>query len=131
MSRLDEIRAREAKATRGPWAWDSRGDKCHDVQVGLAIDGHGVQRGGFIPEPEADIIYVGAIADITSDDPHADAVFIAHARADLPALLAVAEAAAEYMKVSGPGGQDMARTLGERHWRRELRAALDALGGER
>ena len=52
-------------------------------------------------------------------------------RADLPALLAVAEAAAEYMKVSGPGGQDMARTLGERHWRRELRAALDALGGER
>ena len=50
-----------------------------------------------------------------------------HAQTDLPLLLTVAEAATEYMKVSSPGGQDMARTLGERHWRRELRAALDAL----
>lgn len=29
--RLKEIRERESKATKGPWCWDNRGDKCDDA----------------------------------------------------------------------------------------------------
>lgn len=108
MSRLDEIRARCEAATKGPWRCEIETHGCHWLFDGL-----------------------GTVLCYLKWEDADDAEFIAHARADLPALLAVATAAAEYMKVSGPGGQDMARTLGERHWRRELRAALDALGGER
>jgi hypothetical protein len=72
VSPLDEIEARAEKATPGPW-----------------VDGHGVS-GGFVAyhggdEPEAVCINVGCD----------DGDFIAHARTDIPALLATLELARE------------------------------------
>ena len=96
MSRLDEIRARVAKATPGPWesgrllkdydgdymVWHGRDDEGQRQYVGSV--------GGLI-EP---VVPVGA--DILFEAERDNAEYIAHARADLPALLAVAEAATAY-----------------------------------
>ena len=69
MSRLDEIRAREAAATPGPW-FDT-GD-VESVGVSIAMD------------PYADINPDRAVWKVNAD-------FIAHAREDIPFLLAEIE----------------------------------------
>ena len=85
---LEAIRARLAAATPGPWAWDSRGDKASDIQVGVAADRWGIQLEGFI-EDGADAVYIGGIAkDIEGPQ---NAAFIAHAPADVRALIGEVE----------------------------------------
>lgn len=85
MSR-DSIRARVAAATEGPWVESGR-DVDHDrfVSEGKnpgSVCGLGCEVDGP-PEP----MLRGQFHK------HADAAFIAHARQDIPALLAVADAA--------------------------------------
>ena len=71
---LDEIKTRASKATRGPWAWNSR---------------HGLgapNRLVMWPSHE-----YGCDLDIEGEE--ADLDFIAHARTDIPDLIAALEAA--------------------------------------
>jgi hypothetical protein len=88
---LADIEARAEAATPGPWAWDSRGIKDTDVQVGIAADEWGIQWSGFIPEDrKAD--YIGPIAVINGGNESSDADFIAHSRSDVSRLLATIRA---------------------------------------
>lgn len=78
MTRLDEIRARLEAATPGPWSADYwHGDP---LQTWAVTDDAGVKE--------------LAVADELTE---ADALLIAHAPEDLRILLAVAEAAAEWI----------------------------------
>lgn len=70
--RLDEIEAREAKATEGPWGVD-----------GPAQCGPGDSLAVYHVEDGGTVAYVQPSWD--------DAEFIAHARTDIPALLAEVE----------------------------------------
>ena len=81
MSR-DSIRARLAAATEGPWSWDDDPDLTQDSV--WANDGDLVAS-----------TYGSTAKGSTDAD---DARFIAHARQDVPALLAVADAAAELLR---------------------------------
>ena len=72
--RLDEIRARAEAATPGPWAAE-REDDYEWIVVGGTY--------------EPDCRYV--IADCGFDSPQSNATFIAHAREDIPYLLAEVE----------------------------------------
>lgn len=91
-SELDAIKARAEAATDGPW-----------VQ-GRFIDSHHTSRKSDEWKSNADeqerlSVRVGDpmgehVARITDGD-HSDAVFIAHARQDIPALVAVVEAVLE------------------------------------
>lgn len=91
-SELDAIKARAEAATDGPW-----------VQ-GRFIDSHHTSRKSDEWKSNADeqerlSVRVGDpmgehVARITDGD-HSDAVFIAHARQDIPALLAAVEAVLE------------------------------------
>jgi len=86
----DELRAIEERwerATPGPWAWDSRGDKENDVQIGVVVDHNGVQVGGFVEEDD-DCIYTDGVAFIDGGNEHGNAEAIASARTDVPALVA-------------------------------------------
>jgi hypothetical protein len=89
---LAEIEARCEAATEGPWAYDNRGDKCSDVQVGIAADKWGIQHNGYIPDAVEGTIYIGGIATIFSGNDMADGAFIAHSRTDVPRLLAALRA---------------------------------------
>ena len=85
---LAEIREREAKATAGPWR-SNHGrhtvlDKGHKKYIS--------KRTGYVPEPHT--MGDGETGYMTTDD----ADFIAHARTDIPALLAALDAAASLAK---------------------------------
>ena len=123
MSRLDEIRARCEAATKGPWRCEIETHGCHWLFDGL-----------------------GTVLCYLKWEDADDAEFIAHAREDLPALLAVVEAAAEWLahererrKLLNPDGtldhlamQQIERMLPETVQReRALEAALDALEAAR
>lgn len=83
MNRLDAIRAREAAATKGPWeTFDFDGAQLLVVPEG--------RRGHYI-------------ANTTSDRRVSDAAFIAHAREDIPLLLALADAVGEVMAYEKEG----------------------------
>src|SRR5688500_12730332 len=78
-SRLDAIKARTEAASSGPWEVEPGLAGLYDFN-GFLIHG---PKGGYVA------------ADISPDD--GTAAFIAHARADLPALIRVAEAAARLL----------------------------------
>ena len=116
--RLAAMRARCEVATPGPWVAVSRSsdEQDDDYFLGWEIDGpRDAYRGQFARR--------------------ADAEFIAHARADVPALLAVVEAAVARQTAE----DNINRALGERRYhklaaleararasRSALRAAIDA-----
>ena len=87
--RLDEIKARAAAATEGPWVNDS-------TEIGR-------------PFPGTDTIdvWVAESCHPNGDgiDGEADAEFIAHARQDIPALLAAVEAVLELHEEVGNEGK--------------------------
>lgn len=73
--RLEQVRARAAAATPGPWeAWDTGDPPAED-------------------EARAWIVTPGSLhlATLYAGDPSANATFAAHAREDIPALLAEVE----------------------------------------
>jgi len=108
-SRLDAIKARAEAATDGPW-----------VQ-GRFIDSHHTSRKSDEWKSNADeqerlSVRVGDpmgehVARITDGD-HSDAVFIAHARQDIPALLAAVEAVLELHKPITDDGNSLRNWLG-------------------
>lgn len=71
MSRIEDIKARVAAATPGPWVADEEWWVCQPGE-----DGDIIVDGSVFPDPR-------------------DAAFIAHARTDIPDLLRVVEAAAD------------------------------------
>lgn len=88
---LDAIEERERHATKGPWQWDVHEDTLvapkamraarEDSPCGPSLDGHEGEddmRCGCTPIIETDSGYYPPRAH--------DRVFIAHARADIPAL---------------------------------------------
>lgn len=77
---LESIRARVEAATPGGW---------HRLPPPTADD----KRAGVVLRDEGFVEPVAYTAAVTFDQRHADAAFIARARTDIPALLAVAEAA--------------------------------------
>ena len=91
MTRLDAIRQREQAATEGPWEADTRNKTVWNRNNGDTVAYMSLGLPSALP----------------------DAAFIAHARADIPALLAVVEAAVALIKkfddsmdllnLSGPG----------------------------
>ena len=97
---LDAIRARCDAATRGPWTYDEAGY----VDVGL---------------PRSRSIAIGIEIDATAKS---DGDFIAHARTDIPALLAHIEELAERALTAEERLEQMTR---ERDEARAQLAALD------
>ena len=83
-TKLEAIRAREQAATPGPW--ESRRYRSSDGSPAAHIDVVPIEKGDL--RPTLPIAWNGSV---TGDN---DMVFIAHSRADIPLLLAVAEAAA-------------------------------------
>ncbi|WP_046248086.1 hypothetical protein [Streptomyces sp. MBT28] len=78
-SREAEIAARAAAATRGPWGSHRDLDAVYTVQARPRTTRHGMENDGIIAALPADR------ADAES---YANARFLAHAREDVPALLA-------------------------------------------
>lgn len=79
MSRLDEIRAREQAATPGPWFVEPIGDRDFETAK---------QRGRVIPDV---LRWQGYRNTLDCGEDDATAQFIAHAREDIPWLLAEIE----------------------------------------
>lgn len=98
--RLGRIRERADKATPGPWAFETTGEKgdgADIVGVVYGPDDEECERplSGELPSFDRDgdpIDYyrdeVVAVCDHCNRNPHGDARFIAHARTDIDALLA-------------------------------------------
>jgi hypothetical protein len=104
---LEAIRAREAAATKGPWAWGRLiGDQAGDYVVwhhrgeaettehpAVGHSGKGPQRTyvgnvGSVIQPVIKADVSDVFANQVFETESADAAFIAHARTDIPALLA-------------------------------------------
>ena len=129
MSRLHEIKSRAAAATEGPWEWTQyrvptlegwKGDPAaYRWQTEVLEADHNGECG----------CRSACQLELTVDP--ADAEFIAHARTDIPALVAAVEAVLELRTIA-----NTYRTLDE--WEEGYNAALDqakhkirtALGGE-
>ena len=82
MNRLDEIEARTRAATEGPWEWE--GEAKSEWEIGA---------NSLVPSrrPDDPVLYgYGYDASGIEVKTPADAEFIAHARQDMPALVAVA-----------------------------------------
>jgi len=91
--RVNDIRTRELLATRGPWGLYDSEDGFVDIAADLKENGTGYNCRRSIAQLEADLIDNDpAHADWSEGEEReqvlADAEFIAHAREDVPALLA-------------------------------------------
>lgn len=91
---IKSIRERAEAATPGPWAETGR-DVDHDILIAQGINPGDACGLGCEVEGPPEPMLRGQF------DRHADASFIAHARQDIPALLAVAEAAARMKEHHG------------------------------
>jgi hypothetical protein len=124
---LDAIQARADAATEGPWAWEATGEKDNSWAVGLIQDDDGEPIEGE-NEPGENIVIEGICEGIDAHIP--DAEFIAHARADVPALVAelhAARAFEHFIREHATTSHIRALTLVE-NWDR-LVAAGDAYPG--
>ena len=88
MSDLEAIRKREAAATKGPWTSEKHADFCGESGLGVIAVHEGNENG----TPTRGLVaWLTTNLGATFDDiPECEANgdFIAHARADVPALLA-------------------------------------------
>ena len=87
MNRLDEIEARTRAATEGPWEWE--GEAKSEWEIGA---------NSLVPSrrPDDPVLYAyGYDASGIKVENPADAEFIAHARQDVPALVAALRAVLE------------------------------------
>lgn len=92
---LDPIKARARAATDGPWAWEWIAEKSNEWAVGQAFDANGHALAGRIEDHDdmVETIIERRLVGM-NESGHAsaaDAEFIAHARTDIPALLAEIE----------------------------------------
>jgi len=98
---LNAIKDRMMKATVGPWAWEQYGEKVNGYHIGIAMDKNDNQCEGHVDTERydedqdvfiEDILWkenVGNVEDSTLN--YSDADFIAHAREDIPKLVAEIE----------------------------------------
>jgi hypothetical protein len=84
MSALDDIRARAEAATEGPWEWD-----------GNDIDQCGTRWGSVVENTVSCMSYCYG-GSVEQEVKPADREFIAHARQDIPRLLAALDAVTTY-----------------------------------
>ena len=95
MNRLNEIEARANAATEGPWEWE--GEAKAEWELGA---------NSLVPSrrPDDPVLYgYGYDASGIEVSNDADAEFIAHARTDMPALVAVARYALSQHAPDGHG----------------------------
>jgi hypothetical protein len=93
---IAEIEARAKMATPGPWAWESVGEKSNAWCIGFTDPPHSGQivevydekARAFCPKPEV----VEFVAQSGDPAGFSDADFIAHAREDIPNLIATIRA---------------------------------------
>lgn len=90
---LAEIRSREAATTKGPWGTYDDGTGRIDIAADLEETGHGYTCRRGIAQTDDDPIdndpaHMDWDEDTDLAQSEADAQFIAHARTDVPALLA-------------------------------------------
>ena len=85
---LEPIKTREQAATEGPWCWIWAGEKSNESCLGIGIDLAGNRLSGQVDDPDdiAEIVFY-----LGDSDGWADSEFIAHARTDVPALIAEIE----------------------------------------
>jgi hypothetical protein len=83
---LDAVQARTDAATEGPWAWEMVGEKDNDWAIGHVIDEDDQPISGQLETGQG--VVVDAVCENGIDSSPADAAFIAHARTDVPALVA-------------------------------------------
>lgn len=104
MSRIDEIKEREIKATEGPWIFNPR-----DEEVAIANKDKGI------------------VFDPNCDMKDEDLDFIAHTREDIPYLRAEIERQKEAMKkiVGALEGMDRISKESEKRMHNVARLALD------
>jgi hypothetical protein len=125
---LAEVRARAEAATPGPWAWAATCEKGYGANVGaecFAEDDDDARHplSGDLSEREDNYIVLQGIASMEHQNANADAEFIAHAREDVPRLLAaLARAEAENARAAEEGFKVAAR-LTARVEEAEARAA--------
>ena len=95
MNRLNEIEARANAATDGPWEWEGESDEAW-TQGDYSLIAQG--------DPGREVIGSGGhdAGGVDVENP-ADAEFIAHARTDVPALVAVARFALSQHAPDGRG----------------------------
>ena len=99
MGKLEDIKNRVNKATEGPWAWESFGEKINAYHVGVAYDKNDKQVEGHVQteryNPESDIFIEDLLwrnsfgENEGSSVNFADADFISYSRNDIPFLLNV------------------------------------------
>lgn len=82
---IEELKALEAKATPGPWAWEFTGDD-NTCAVGTVMDENDNFVAGMI-DGDADTVVVDSVCPEVSNQQ--DAAFIAAARNILPRLLSM------------------------------------------
>ena len=97
MGKLEDIKNRVNKATEGPWAWESFGEKINAYHVGVAYDKNDKQVEGHVQteryDPESDIFIEDLLwrnsfgENEGSSVNFADADFISYSRNDIPFLL--------------------------------------------
>jgi hypothetical protein len=95
---LDAVQARVDAATEGPWAWEQTGDKDNSWAVGCVMDEDEQPLSGRL-ETGQGIVVEGVCEGI--DHNPADAEFIAHARTDVPALIAELRVARDLVEDAG------------------------------
>ena len=136
---LDEIRKLIDAATPGPWwneLWDvhsSRVHICEAQTTGAEIEPAPV-KDTFVFHEDGRVTTMGGsqLADISQEEAEANARFIAASRTLLPKLLAVAEAAGQWLEyhdtAMSTGSPDLEHLIPKRAAAREkTRAALAAL----
>lgn len=93
---LEAIREREKKATKGPWKWHEDPGVKWDDPMDCGYDSRAPDRGApyYCTGPNA----------TTSEQASVDALFIAHARTDIPALLELVQAQTNALLIVEWGG---------------------------
>jgi len=85
---LEPIKRRVEAATIGPWCWVFAGEKSNVTCIGIGVDVDGNSLTGQVGERDDVVDVVFYLGD---SDGYADSEFIAHARTDIPLLIAEVE----------------------------------------
>lgn len=119
--RMEAIESRAKAATEGPWCWESAGEKSNEFVVGCGYGADGKPLSGCINGTgewvEEAVIARHFIGANESGHAHfADGDFIAHAREDVPWLLArltralaVVEACRNFVEYEGDESYALAK----------------------
>lgn len=97
---LKAIKDRVDRATPGPWAWEAYGEKSNNYHIGVAYSKDETPCSGQVESEHydeaqnifiEDILWSTPIGQLETHVNYSDADFIAHAREDIPKLIAEVE----------------------------------------